>query len=72
MLWQIQLAALALGVIMLSTLDPLASEAGATLIAATNLFQVGFLWFVSYDVARHRTHQIMANPATVTLTCWIK
>lgn len=54
-LWQIQLAALALGVVMLSTLDPLASEAGATLIAATNLFQVGFLWFVSYDVARHRS-----------------
>lgn len=53
-LWQTQLAALAAGVILLSTLDPLASEMGATLIAVTNLFQVGFLWFVSYDVARHR------------------
>ena len=53
-LWQLQLAALALGVILLSTLDPLVSEVGATLIAITNLFQVGFLWFMSYDVARHR------------------
>ena len=53
-LWQAQLAALAVGVILLSTLDPLVSEVGATLIAITNLFQVGFLWFVSYDVARHR------------------
>lgn len=53
-LWQVQLAALAVGVILLSTLDPLVSEVGATLIAITNLFQVGFLWFVSYDVARHR------------------
>lgn len=53
-LWQAQLAALAVGVILLSTLDPFVSEVGATLIAITNLFQVGFLWFVSYDVARHR------------------
>lgn len=53
-LWQAQLAALAVGVIMLSTLDPLLGDVGATLIAITNLFQVAFLWFVSYDVARHR------------------
>lgn len=53
-LWQLQLAALAVGVILLSTLDPFASQLGATLIAITNLFQVAFLWFVSYDVARHR------------------
>lgn len=53
-LWQAQLAALAVGVILLSTLDPLLGQVGATLIAITNLFQVGFLWFVSYDVARHR------------------
>lgn len=39
---------------MLSTLDPFTSQIGATLIAVTNLFQVGFLWFTSYDVARHR------------------
>ncbi|WP_080799801.1 helix-turn-helix transcriptional regulator [Arabiibacter massiliensis] len=53
-LWQAQLAALAVGVILLSTLDPLLGQVGAVLIAITNLFQVGFLWFVSYDVARHR------------------
>ena len=53
-LWQAQLAALAVGVIMLSTLDPFTGQIGATLIAVTNLFQVGFLWFTSYDVARHR------------------
>ncbi len=53
-LWQLQLAALSVGVILLSTLDPVLGEVGATLIAITNLFQVGFLWFVSYDVARHR------------------
>ncbi|MEG1826206.1 MAG: LuxR C-terminal-related transcriptional regulator [Gordonibacter sp.] len=53
-LWQAQLAALAVGVMLLSTLDPLAGQIGATLIAITNLFQVAFLWFVSYDVARHR------------------
>lgn len=53
-LWQAQLGALALGVMLLSTLEPLASQVGATLISVTNLFQVGFLWFVAYDVARHR------------------
>lgn len=53
-LWQMQLAALAIGVMLQSTLDPLAGQVGATLIAITNLFQVAFLWFVSYDVARHR------------------
>lgn len=53
-LWQAQLAALAVGVMLQSTLDPLAGQVGATLIAITNLFQVAFLWFVSYDVARHR------------------
>lgn len=53
-LWQVQLASLAIGVILLSTLDPLMSQVGATLISVTNLFQVGFLWFVAYDVARHR------------------
>lgn len=52
--WQMQIAALAAGVILLSTLDQTATHVGATLIAVTNLFQVGFLWFVSYDVARHR------------------
>lgn len=53
-LWQLQLASLAVGVILLSTLDPTLGQVGATLIAVTNLFQVGFLWFVSYDVSRHR------------------
>ncbi|MEG2369328.1 MAG: LuxR family transcriptional regulator [Raoultibacter sp.] len=52
-LWQAQLAALAVGVVLLATLQNTASLFGATLIAITNLFQVGFLWFLAYDAARH-------------------
>lgn len=54
-LWQAQLAALALGVLLLATFDPTATLFGATLIAITNLFQVAFLWFLSYDAARFRS-----------------
>ncbi len=54
MLWQTQLFALSLGVILLATFDDFAISLGATLIAITNLFQVAFLWFLSYDFARHR------------------
>jgi len=53
-LWQAQLAAMVIGVILLSTFNPVAVQVGATLIAITNLFQVAFFWFLSYDYARHR------------------
>lgn len=62
MLWLTQLGALALGVVLLATLNPLAVSIGATLIAITNLFQVAFLWFLSYDVSRH--HQLPAYAIT--------
>ena len=53
-LWQAQLAALAVGVILLSTLDPFVSRGGRDAHRHHEPVSVGFLWFVSYDVARHR------------------
>lgn len=54
LLWEVQLAVMAVGVLLLSTYDEFATAAGATMMAVANLCQVIFLWLTVLDFARHR------------------
>lgn len=53
-LWQVQLAALTLGLLLLASFNPTAERAGSVLIATTNHCQIFFLWLTALDIARHR------------------
>lgn len=66
-LWEIQLAAMALGVLLLSTYDDAATAAGATIMAVANLCQVIYLWLTAIDYARHRTGSAFHALAAVWL-----
>lgn len=52
--WWAQLIALAVGVLLLATFDPVATAAGATIIAIVNLYRVSFMWVAVADFGRHR------------------
>lgn len=52
-LWNISVVLIALGVLVLAATDAALNPLGATLIAISNTFAVGLLWFSCYDVARH-------------------
>ncbi len=67
LLWEIQLAAMALGVLLLSTYDDVATTAGATVMAIANLCQVIYLWLTAIDYARHRTGSAFHALASIWL-----
>lgn len=52
-LWNISVGCIALGVLLLATLDSALEPFGATLISLANTFSLGLLWFSIYDLSRH-------------------
>lgn len=56
-LWNVSVALIAVGVLVLATQDAVVEPLGATLIAIANTFSIGLLWFSVYDMARHSNYQ---------------
>lgn len=52
-LWNISVAFIAVGVLLLAVLDSMLTPWGAMIISLANTFSVGLLWFSIYDVSRH-------------------
>lgn len=53
LLWNIPLALLVLGVLLLASLDPGLMQVGSALVTIANTFTLGVLWYASYDVSRN-------------------
>lgn len=53
LLWDVPLALLVVGVLLLATLTPALGELGSALVTLANTFTLGVLWIVAQDVARH-------------------
>lgn len=54
-LWNVSLALLVIGVLLLACLTPQLMQVGSALVTVANTFTLAVLWYVSYDVARN-TH----------------
>lgn len=52
-LWNMSLALLVIGVLLLACLTPQLMQAGSALVTVANTFTLAVLWYVSYDVARN-------------------
>lgn len=65
-LWRFELIMVALGVILLATLEWLGLSLGSTCVAIANSFTLGILWYTCYDIGRH-THML---PYAVLGICW--
>ena len=52
-LWNMSLALLVIGVLLLACLTPQLMQAGSALVTVANTFTLAVLWYISYDVARN-------------------
>ena len=53
LLWDVPLALLVVGVLLLATLTPALGELGSALVTLANTFTLGVLWMAAQDFARH-------------------
>lgn len=65
-LWRMALALVALGIILLATLDDTGMAFGSACIAIVNSVMLGLLWYTCYDIARHCS----IIPYAVLGICW--
>ena len=67
LLWNLPLALLVVGVLLLACLTSQLMQAGSALVTVANTFTLAVLWYASYDVARNSS----APPYLVLGTVWV-
>ncbi|MCH4184516.1 MAG: helix-turn-helix transcriptional regulator [Eggerthellaceae bacterium] len=66
-LWRTEVIFVAIGVILLSSLDTIEIDVGSVCILIANTMILLLLWYTCYDIARHSSH----SPYVILGICWI-